>query len=51
MTLTDLELFTRIIGAEGIICGLSTVYLAIAEVLSEMHGKTVLPIQNQFHKA
>jgi hypothetical protein len=40
----DLELFTRIIGAEGIICGLSAVYLAIAEILNEAHGKTVLPI-------
>jgi len=44
MTATDLELFTRIIGVEGIICGLSAFYLAIAEVLNEEHGKTVLPI-------
>jgi succinate-acetate transporter protein len=44
MTATDLELFTRIMGVEGIICGLSAVYLAIAEVLNEAHGKTVLPI-------
>jgi len=44
LTTTDLELFTRIIGIEGIICGLSAVYLALAEVLNEMHGKTVLPI-------
>lgn len=43
-TAADLELFTRIIGIEGIICGLSAVYLAIAEVLNETHGKTVLPI-------
>jgi len=41
---TDVDLFTRIIGVEGIICGLSAVYLAIAEVLNEEHGKTVLPI-------
>jgi succinate-acetate transporter protein len=40
----DLALFTRVIGFEGIICGLSAVYLAIAEVLNEVHGKTVLPI-------
>ena len=40
----DLELYTRIMGAEGIICGLSAVYLAIAEILNEEHGKTVLPI-------
>ena len=31
-------------GYEGIICGLSAVYLAIAEVLNETHGRTVLPI-------
>jgi len=40
---TDLDLFTRIIGLEGIICGASAVYLALAEVLNEAHGKTVLP--------
>jgi succinate-acetate transporter protein len=44
MTATDLELFTRIIGIEGVICGLSAFYLALAEVLNEEHGKTVLPI-------
>jgi len=44
LTPTDLELFTRVIGAEGIICGFSAVYLALAEVLNEAHGKTVLPI-------
>jgi succinate-acetate transporter protein len=43
-TATDLELFTRTIGVEGIICGLSAVYLAIAEILNETYGKTVLPI-------
>jgi len=44
MTETDLQLFTRVIGFEGMICGLSAVYLALAEVLNEAHGKTVLPI-------
>jgi succinate-acetate transporter protein len=46
MTATDetIQLFTRIIGIEGIICGLSAFYLALAEVLNEEHGKTVLPI-------
>jgi hypothetical protein len=43
-TATSLEMLTRIIGIEGIICGLSSFYLAIAEVLNEEHGKTVLPI-------
>jgi succinate-acetate transporter protein len=44
LTATNLELFTRIIGTEGVICGFSAIYLAIAEVLNEAHGKTVLPI-------
>jgi succinate-acetate transporter protein len=39
----DLTIGT-IAGYEGIICGLSAVYLAFAEVLNEAHGKTVLPI-------
>lgn len=38
------NLFTQITGIEGIICGLSAVYLAIAEILNETYGKTVLPI-------
>jgi hypothetical protein len=33
-----------ITGYEGVICGLSAVYLGLAEVLNEAHGKTVLPI-------
>jgi hypothetical protein len=36
--------FNTITGIEGIISGLSAVYLAIAEVLNEAHHKTVLPI-------
>jgi succinate-acetate transporter protein len=31
-------------GYEGILCGLSAVYLACAEVLNEAHGRQVLPI-------
>ena len=31
-------------GCEGIVCGLSAVYLGIAEILNETHKKTVLPI-------
>ncbi len=31
-------------GYEGIICGLSAIYLAMAEVINESLGKTVLPI-------
>jgi succinate-acetate transporter protein len=36
--------WNNLTGIEGVICGLSAVYLAIAEVLNEAHGKTVLPI-------
>jgi hypothetical protein len=38
---TNLGIIT---GYEGIICGLSAVYLALAEVLNEAHGKIILPI-------
>ncbi|MDH7516758.1 MAG: acetate uptake transporter [Candidatus Thermoplasmatota archaeon] len=34
----------NLIGYEGIICGLSAIYLAMAEVLNEVYGKTILPI-------
>jgi hypothetical protein len=44
LTLADLDLFTRITGVEGLICGLSAVYLAIAEVLNEVYEKPILPI-------
>jgi succinate-acetate transporter protein len=40
----DLGLFTQFIGIEGIVTGFSAFYLALAEVLNEVHGKTVLPI-------
>jgi succinate-acetate transporter protein len=36
--------FSTIIGIEGIICGLSAVYLGLAEVINETNGKTILPI-------
>jgi succinate-acetate transporter protein len=34
----------RFAGYEGILCGLSAIYLAMAEVLNEARGRTVLPI-------
>jgi uncharacterized protein len=45
----DAVLFGRVtintvLGYEGVICGLSAVYLAIAEVLNETYEKTILPI-------
>jgi succinate-acetate transporter protein len=42
--LTGNAIIGQITGYEGIICGLSAVYLALAEVLNEVHGKTVVPI-------
>lgn len=36
--------FNNLTGIEGIICGSSAVYLALAEVLNEAHRRTVLPI-------
>jgi len=32
------------VGVEGIICGFSAIYLAMAEVINEALGKTILPI-------
>jgi succinate-acetate transporter protein len=37
---------TIIAGYEGIICGLSAIYLAMAEVINENYGKIILPIGN-----
>jgi len=36
--------FGTLTGIEGIVCGLSAIYLAAAEVLKEAHGRTVLPV-------
>lgn len=35
---------TRIAGYEGILCGCSAIYAAMAQVLNEIYGKTVLPL-------
>ena len=36
--------FKVVAGFEGIICGLSAVYLSVAQILNELYGKEVLPI-------
>ncbi len=36
--------FNTIVGIEGVITGASAIYLAIAEVLNETYGRTILPI-------
>ena len=41
---TGSKLIGTIAGFEGIICGLSAIYLAMAEVINEQFGRTVLPI-------
>ncbi|HTX88972.1 MAG TPA: acetate uptake transporter [Bacteroidales bacterium] len=40
---TGSTVIVRIAGWEGIICGASAIYLAMAEVLEEVRGKKVLP--------
>ena len=42
--LTGIAEINTVLGIEGVICGLSAVYTAMAEVLNEAHGKTILPI-------
>lgn len=41
---TGNALFKSITGYEGIICGLSAIYAAIAQVLNEVYGRVVLPL-------
>ena len=38
------EMIGKIAGYEGIFCGFSAIYLAMAEVINESQGKTILPI-------
>jgi succinate-acetate transporter protein len=41
---TGSSLIKQIAGIEGIICGASAFYAAMAQILNEMYGKTVLPL-------
>jgi len=43
--LTGSALITTIAGYVGIICGLSAIYTAAAEILNEMYKKVVLPVE------
>jgi succinate-acetate transporter protein len=47
---SGIALVGRIAGYEGILCGLSAIYLAMAEVLNEVKGRTVLPIGEVRHQ-
>jgi len=42
--LTGEESIGMLAGYEGVICGFSAVYLALAEIINEAHEKTILPI-------
>lgn len=39
------ETITKIAGWEGIVCGLSAIYTAAAQVLNEVFDRTVLPVE------
>ena len=41
---TGSKLIGTIAGIEGIICGASAIYLAMAEVMNEYYGRVILPI-------
>ena len=43
---TGVEAITRIAGYEGIICGFSAIYAALAQVINELYGKEVMPLGN-----
>jgi hypothetical protein len=43
---TGSAIILTIAGYEGIICGFTAIYAAIAQVLNEVYGKMVLPIGN-----
>jgi hypothetical protein len=43
---TGIKIVGTIAGWEGVICGSSAIYLAMAEVLNESRDKTILPIFN-----
>ena len=36
--------FKHAAGYEGIFCGFSAIYAALAQVLNELFGKTILPL-------
>jgi len=42
--LTNNSAIRHVAGYEGIICGFSAMYAALAQVINELHGKVVLPI-------
>lgn len=43
---TGIEAITRFAGFEGIVCGLSAIYAALAQVINELYGKEMMPLGN-----
>ncbi len=43
---TGVEAISRLAGYEGIVCGFSAIYTALAQVINELYGKEVLPLGN-----
>jgi uncharacterized protein len=41
---TESGIIKTIAGYEGIICGFSAIYTALAQILNEVYGKTVFPV-------
>lgn len=41
---TGNEALARVAGFEGIFCGASAIYCAVAQILNEVYGRTVLPL-------
>ena len=48
--ITQNSTITQIAGYEGIICGLSAIYLAMAEVINESYQKNIVPIGSPVFK-
>ncbi len=45
LALTEVTSFPKIIaGIEGIVCGLSAMYLSLAEVINEVYDKNIIPV-------
>ena len=42
--ISESETIHKIAGFEGILCGLAALYTAMAQIINELYGKTVLPI-------
>lgn len=41
---TESESLGKVAGIEGVICGLSAIYVAFGEILNETYGRTIIPL-------